>query len=72
LVLGEEFLQRLLGFAFLRQNTLGGHFPDVGGGWYCSRILRGHLLLGLNIASLFFQFDDGFQTFVIVLLMNLL
>ena len=32
LVLGEEILQRLLGFGFLRQNTLGGHFPDVGGG----------------------------------------
>jgi hypothetical protein len=31
LVLGEEFLKRFLGLSFLRQNTLGGHFPNVGG-----------------------------------------
>ena len=30
LILGEEFLQRLLGFGTLCQNTFRGHFPNVG------------------------------------------
>ena len=37
-----------------------------------AELYRGDLLLGFNVASLFFQCDDGFQTFVIVLLMNFL
>jgi hypothetical protein len=30
LILGEEFFQRLFGLVLLRQDTFGGHFPDVG------------------------------------------
>jgi hypothetical protein len=46
----------------------GSHRPDVR-----TTLVGGTLvLLGLNVASLFLQFDEGRQTFVIVLLMNLL
>jgi len=32
LIVGEKFLQRLLGFGLLGQDALGGHFADVGWG----------------------------------------